>query len=159
MAKYTVEFKMAVLQELKAGKCSARKITMKYGISKNTLLSWAIKYDDSKERGLVHKPRKILPDIEKEQIIDSYYNANLTNAECIRQFGFTSSQIHRWEKELHGFKREKPQPTPNHRTPIKVFDVNTTLVKENERLRAEVDYLKKLNALVTEKVRREKGFK
>jgi transposase-like protein len=111
---------MAVLQELKAGACSARKITIKHGISKNTLLSWAIKYDDSKERALVHKPRKIIPDFEKEQIIDSYYNASLTNAECVRQFGFTSSQIHLWEKELHGFKREKHQPTPSQRTPKKV---------------------------------------
>ena len=41
------------------------------------------------------------------------------------------------------------------------FDKKTEedLIAENQRLRAEIDYLKKLNALVTERVQREKNHK
>ncbi len=41
------------------------------------------------------------------------------------------------------------------------FDKNAEedLIAENQRLRAEIDYLKKLNALVTERVQREKNHK
>jgi len=37
--------------------------------------------------------------------------------------------------------------------------VEEDLIAENQRLRAEIDYLKKLNALVTERVQREKKHK
>jgi transposase len=49
--------------------------------------------------------------------------------------------------------------TRKGRKPNLAKKVEEDLIAENQRLRAEIDYLKKLNALVTERVQREKKHK
>jgi transposase len=97
-------------------------------------------------------------------------NNNLGYNETAKRFGIRHKQIQDWERiyleegpeSLYIERRGRACSSTGVRKgrPPK-FDkkVEEDLIAENQRLRAEVDYLKKLNALVLEEERRDRRRK
>lgn len=100
----------------------------------------------------------------KQKAIETMYKEKLSYNETARQFGTDDKRIASWERiyleegpeglyiERRGRKSiGRPKKLPK--------EVEEDLLAEVQRLRAENAYLKKLNALVAERVRQEKKRK
>jgi len=107
----------------------------------------------------------------KKQVVEDVIKNKLSYPEAAKKFGVKSkTQVNRWERiyltegaqALLEERRGRTKGGKGNRTahPSKFSkEVETDLLEEVQRLRAENDYLKKLNALVDERVRREKNLK
>ena len=111
--------------------------------------------------------RKYSPEFKLSVIMDMREH-HLGFRETERRYNIQHSVIAKWERifseeGIDGFMRKskgrppKENETPKGRTPE--FDKKTEedLITENWRLRMENEYLKKLNALVQERIQRESG--
>jgi len=107
----------------------------------------------------------------KQKVIEDMRSDNLAYREAARKFGIPDHGIiMKWERI---YLEEGPEGlfierrgrasvdggTRKGRKPNLDKKVEEDLIAENQRLRAEIDYLKKLNALVTERVQRERKHK
>ena len=103
----------------------------------------------------------------KQMVVETMRKEKLSYEEAARRFGITGhSSIQRWERiyleegpeglyiERRGRSRKGGRPPKQMKA-----EVEEDLIAEVQRLRAENAYLKKLNALVTERVRRERSHK
>ena len=107
----------------------------------------------------------------KQQVVEDVMKNKLSYLEAARKHGVTNkTQVNRWERlyltegvqALYEERRGRTKGGIGNRTthPPKLSkEAEEDLLKEVQRLRAENDYLKKLNALVAERVRRENGHK
>ena len=90
---------------------------------------------------------------------------NLSYNETARRFDVNSHhRIQDWERIYltdgpEGFQIERRGRASKERTPKLNKQVEEDLIAENQRLRAEVDYLKNLDALVLKRVQQEKKRK
>ena len=101
----------------------------------------------------------------KIKVVETMRKEHLSYAETIRQFEIRSTtQVRRWEriyleegKEALLVERRgracSASGTQKGRRPKLDKKVEEDLIAENQRLRMEIDYLKKLNALVLEEER------
>lgn len=84
----------------------------------------------------------------------------LSYSETERQYGVARSRIRAWERiyleeGVEGLAVER-RGRKSTRRPVKLSkSVEEDLIAENQRLRAEVEYLKNLQALVLERERRQ----
>jgi transposase-like protein len=104
----------------------------------------------------------------KQMVVETIRNEKMSYREAERQFGLPDKRAADWERiyleegseGLYIERRGRPKasqgggPKPN-------FDkkLEEDLIAENQRLRAEVAYLKKLNALVLEEERKSRKRK
>lgn len=95
----------------------------------------------------------------KQEVIETMYRERLGLRETARRFEIYMSNVRAWERiyleegvqglyaNRQGRKSGKPKLDSS---------VEKDLIREVQRLRAENEYLKNLNALVSERVKREK---
>jgi len=101
----------------------------------------------------------------KQKVIEQMRNEQLSQRETARLYGIAHIQVQKWERiylELgaEGLYIERRGRGSTGRPPKQLDKkVEEDLIAEVQRLRAENDYLKKLNALVSERVQREKKLK
>ena len=104
----------------------------------------------------------------KQEVVETMRRDHLSYRDAARQFGITGKDmVANWERiyleeGIAGLciqRRVRTDSPKIGRKPKLDQKVEEDLIAENQRLRAEVDYLKKLNALVDERVRREKKLK
>ena len=103
----------------------------------------------------------------KQQVIEDMRQNRLAHKETARKYEIDNKQVRVWERiyleegpeGLYVERRGRASGPNTGRKPKLDKKVEEDLIAENQRLRAEVDYLKKLNALVDERVRREKNLK
>jgi transposase len=107
----------------------------------------------------------------KQKVVEDMRTHRLSYRETARKFGLPDHKmIIQWERiyleegseGLFVNRRGRANAdsgTQKGRKPKLDSKVEEDLIDENQRLRAEIDYLKKLNALVTERVQREKKHK
>ena len=111
--------------------------------------------------------RKYSPEFKISVIMDMREH-HLGFRETERKYNIQHSVIAKWErifleKGIDGFMREskdrppKENEAPKGRPPKLDKKTEEDLITENRRLRMENEYLKKLNALVQERIRRESG--
>ena len=101
----------------------------------------------------------------KKFVIETMRTENLSYNETSKRFDVNSHhRIQDWERIYltygpEGFQVERRGRASKERAPKLNKQVEEDLIAENQRLRAEVDYLKNLNALVLKRVQQEKKHK
>lgn len=106
----------------------------------------------------------------KIHVVETMQKEHLSYKEAERQFGLSHHRAKSWERiyleeGAEGLSIERrgracaANGTKKGRTPKLKKEVEEDLIAEVQRLRAENAYLKKLNALVAERVRQEKKLK
>jgi transposase len=99
----------------------------------------------------------------KQMVVEDLRKNHLSYSETMRKYGIAGkASIQNWERiyleeGIEGLYTDRRGRGSSGR-PAKQMTRQTEedLISENQRLRAENDYLKKLNALVSERVQREK---
>jgi transposase len=97
----------------------------------------------------------------KQKVVEGMREHGLSTREAAEKYGVDKTQVHRWERiyledGAQALYEERRGRKSTGRPPKLEKKVEEDLIAENQRLRAEVDYLKKLKALVLEEERRSK---
>ena len=100
----------------------------------------------------------------KIKVVETMHREKLSYRETARQFDIPNSRVTAWERiyleeGAEGLYVERRGRKSTGRSPKIKKEVEEDLIAEVQRLRAENAYLKKLNALVAERVRQEKKHK
>ncbi len=100
----------------------------------------------------------------KIMVVETMHKEGLSYRETDRRFELPANRASNWERIYleegkEGFYIERRGHKSTGRPPKLEKKVEEDLIAEVQRLRAENAYLKKLNALVTERVRQEKNHK
>ena len=108
------------------------------------------------------KPNKRYTPEFKIKVVETMHREKLSYRETARQFDISNSRVTAWERiyleeGAEGLYIERRGRKSTRRPPK--IKKEEDLIAEVQRLRAENAYLKKLNALVAERVRQEKKHK
>lgn len=163
MAKYDESFKLEIVQKYLAGKVGHKALAKQAGLSASQLRRWVATYQEHGSKGLRKKfshysaefKLNVLAQAKRQELSD-------TQAAVLFDLRGGGSAVSQWRRQydeggaqaLHPKPRGRPAKMPKPKlTPVapeQTHDMHTleTLRKENEALRAEVAYLKKLEALV-----------
>lgn len=158
MAKITLNQKLIAIQKYLDGKESFSSIGKSIGVRKKIVQTWVAFYKEYGVDGLTSTYTKY--SIEFKMDVLKYMSE--TGASCLEtavKFRIPSpSSIEVWRKKLEEHGIDALNPKKKGRPPMKKQKKNTyipgsqgALQAENERLRAENAYLKKLHALIQEK--------
>lgn len=113
-------------------------------------------------------PNKKYPGEFKQRAVEDMRSNGLSQYEIAEKYGITRSMIQNWERiyleegieslyvERRG-RAGKATGAQKGRKPSFDKKIEEDLIAENQRLRAENDYLKKLNALVQEEERKNRN--
>ena len=111
------------------------------------------------------KPNKRYTPEFKIKVVETMLKEKLSYCEAAREFDVSNHhRVADWERIYleegkEGFYVERRGRKSTGRPPKMKKEVEEDLIAEVQRLRAENAYLKKLNALVSERVRKEKNHK
>ena len=115
-------------------------------------------------RGNPGKPKKMYQGEFKQKVVEHMRKNNLSYREAGRLFEIKHDQVVAWERIYleegpEGLYIERRGIAKKDRKPKLEKSVEEDLIAENQRLRMENDYLKKLNALVQERQLQERKRK
>jgi len=170
MTKYILEFKLKLIQEIVETNRGPDYVGKKYGVSESIVRRWYKKHKQYGLEGLTHK-RKSYTGEFKESVLEYMKQNHLSLNETALYFKIPDvSTVMNWrnlaEKEgrssLYEERRGRHTPmTPKKKKIDKPLDPNSieALLEENEQLRMENAYLKKLRALVQQRQDQEAGKK
>lgn len=163
MARYDEKFKRAVVQEYLSGAGGYKALGGKYGVAASMVRQWVGYYRQRGDAGLRKKFSRYSARF-KLSVLKQMWRQELSCTQAALSFDLRGGGgvVSRWERQYHegGLDALEPKPrgrpkqmkAPSKPTPgaVSAPDTRTqeTLRKENEHLRAEVAYLKKLDALV-----------
>lgn len=163
MSKYDEEFKRRVVEDYLAGSSGGLKaVAKKHGVGKTTLEQWVEAYRQHGQDALVAPTRKARYTAEfKLSVLQRMGDEELSCQETRALFNLRGTHTVRdWERRYRegGLEALHPKPAPGRPRKMPTpppsqpeFDDSRSreeLLRENRRLRAEVDVLKKLDALV-----------
>ena len=164
MSKYSYEFKLKVINDMLDNHVGTDRAAKKYGISRENLRRWFKRYELYGIEGLLMKKGSYDGKF-KQNVVEYMHNNHLSCSETALRFGIPQdATVGRWERIYY---EEGPQALyEDRRGKIKNMsskprkkklskEVEEDLIAENQRLRMENEYLKKLNALVQERIKRE----
>lgn len=168
MSKYSYEEKLeAVLRVIEDG-MSLRDSAKILGTSKNPVSRWVKRYEMYGPEGLLIHNGTYTGEF-KQHVIEYMHKHCLSAVETAIQFKMPSEvQVLNWERiyyeegpealyiDKRGRKPKMSKETKPRKKQLKP-EVEEDLIKEVQRLRMENEYLKKLNALVQERIKRESG--
>lgn len=168
MSKLTREDKIEIYEQRKNGE-SIRVLSEFYGVRRDTVRYLVRLLDAHGPQILRSNKNRYYPPEFKEEIIDRTLFQNESIISIAIEIGLSSDgMIHNWIREYkkNGYnviekKRGRSSMTKpiNEKTERTVEEELETLKKKNQRLEAENEYLKKLNAVVKQRVEREKKKK
>lgn len=163
MIKYSNEFKLEVVKyciEEHHGRNDAAK---RFNIPSSTpIKEWIRKYKEHGPEGLLKQLNSSYSGDFKQSVVEYMHNNHLSATETAVHFRIQTPVVLKWERiyyeegpqalfeERRGRRRKMGSKKNN-----KVIDENEDLLEEIQRLRMENEYLKKLNALVQERIKRE----
>ncbi len=145
MKRYKTEFKLEVVESFLAGEGGAKLLARRWSVSESKIRTWVSHYRVHGIDGL--RPKRSAYSTQfKQQVLSHQDREKLSSRRNLDQDGRLSLGS---EKEGHpNMKRERRCAEPSS---IATPDPTQALREENERLRAEVAYLKKLQALIRSK--------
>ncbi len=163
MAKYSEAFKRKVVEEYRAGKAGYKALAKKYGLDHSMVRRWIHAFQSNGPAGLKRRKYQRYAAELKLTVLQRMWAENLSYRQAAAIFDIRSvAQIGLWERQYHseGLKGLAPKPKGRKKkmqtTPVtKLADspaqddhrTREQLLTELEHLRAEVAYLKKLEAL------------
>jgi transposase len=165
MTKYDERFKQRVVDEYLAGGIGAKELASRYGLAYSMVGRWVASYQAHGEAGLRKKYSHYNAQF-KRSVLEHMQREGLSCQQVGALFGIRNvSSVAQWARLYHegGLDALKPRQRGRHpmikpESPIQppkedAQDMRTRedLLKENEYLRAEVAYLKKLDALLQAK--------
>ena len=165
MRKYSKEFKLEVIKYCLEKCNSVYDACRKFNIPSATPIKrWIKRYEHYGIEGLT--PRKISYDGKFKQNVVEYMRDNhLSLEEASAKFGINNpTTLSKWERiyyeegpqALYEERRGKKKIMSSKQEKKKLSKkTEEDLIAENQRLRMENEYLKKLNALVQERIKRE----
>ena len=161
MSKYTKEFKLKVVKEYLKGNIGYPTLAKKYNVPKHEQVRrWVKRYQEHGIKGL--ERNKVSYDGNfKVSVVEYMHNNHLSLTETAAHFNLSGSPlIAKWERiyyeegpqALFGENRGRKGKMSSKPDKKKISkEVEEDLIAENQRLRMEVAYLKKLHALVQER--------
>jgi len=169
MAKYSDEQKLEVVMKVVEGKLSVAAAGSIIGACKGDVQKWVRLYQEHGIEGLLMKKGSYDGQFKLE-VIEYMHTNHISIRETAGKFGIPSHPtVAHWERIYYEEGREAlfrdnrgRKKMTGERKPRKAKldkKVEEDLIAENQRLRMENAYLKKLNALVQERVQRENGKK
>ena len=165
MSKYSNEFKLQVVKycidEQHGYTATANHFNMKQN---HTVLKWVRKYKEHGAVGLIKNTKKYDGKF-KQNVIEYMHSNHLSLTETAIKFNIGNHNVvGKWERIYYeegpqGLYIERRGRSKNMSSKPKKKNLNKEieedLIAENQRLRMENEYLKKLNALVQERIKRE----
>ena len=166
--KYNFNFKLRLVTIIQQGKDSIGGLSKSEGLDKSSLKFWVKLYEYYGEQGLRGVAQKSFTIEEKIAIIQEYQQSGLSLMyTCVKYRISNPSVLSKWNNKFqrNGFSglqetRGRPRKTNTSNKMIKkttIPGIKSSMSEveklriENEYLRAEIDYLKKLEALAQSK--------
>lgn len=158
MSKYSTELKLEAIEAWKERILSTNEIINKYNISHQTLRRWIYEYNSDGVDGIVRKPTNSTYTGEfKQTVVEDMRKNGLSQSETSRKYSIGRSQVQQWERIyledgvewLYVDKRGRAFNSINAK-PKNILNKNVEedLITENQHLRMENEYFKKLNVLI-----------
>jgi len=159
--KHTAEFKLQIIKNNYRGD-SIRYLSGKWNISTSLIRKWIDHHHSNGAKGLLARNRVYHTKEFKLKVVKAYIEKRLSLRECCMQFNIAAQcTVSSWAKKyeqlgLDGLIVQKGRPAIMRKDkPVskkaKPLTRLEELEKENLYLRAEIDFLKKLDALTLEK--------
>ena len=166
MSKYTTQFKLSVVQQYLVGEAGIKTIASKNSIDQAMFRRWVALFRQHGESGLTPKYSHYDAAF-KLSVLQHMWDNHLSQKEtaayfairspgCLTQWAtqYRAGGIAALEPAAKGRKKSPMPATENNATPAPIDDETRSreeLIAENQRLRLEVAYIKKYNALVQAK--------
>jgi transposase len=163
MKKYETEFKLKLVKSFLAGDGGAKLLARQWSVPEEKIRTWVSHYRLHGIDGLLPKHSRYSAEF-KLQVLSRQDREQLSSRQVAAIYDIRNpNQVVTWRRKLDeggveafgvreqqhcSMKKERRCPAPPSTT---VTDSVQALREENERLRAEVAYLKKLQALIRSK--------
>lgn len=162
MEKYKTEFKLQVVTSFLSGEGGAKLLARLYSVPEEKIRTWVSRY---RLHGIdALRPKRSAYSVEfKQQVLSHQDREQLSSRRVAAIYDIRNpNQVVVWRRSLkqggsEGLENTMPMPErkPEQRrsAPLQTAIPESTdaLCEENERLRAEVAYLKKVHALIRAK--------
>jgi transposase len=174
MAKFTYEQRLKAVMDVVEKHMSCRAVAKLIGCHHEVVRNWVKRYEQFGVEGLTLKHGTYAGEF-KQHVVEYMHENHLSIFETAVLFGIPSNRaLGKWERiyyeegpqalhrENRGRKKNMPSDKPKKEKISKERlnkESQENLIAEIERLRMENAYLKKLNALVQERIARENGKK
>ena len=164
MAKYSLEFKQKLVKYCLEGH-STEGTARKFGMPSSTpLKEWIKKYQEHGIEGLIKQKKSSYSGEFKQNVVEYMHSNHLSATEAAIHFRVQTPVVLKWERIYYEegpqslyIERRGRSKNMSSKPKKKKIDkkVEEDLIAEVQHLRMENEYLKKLNALVQERIKRE----
>lgn len=164
MSKYSNEFKLEVVTYYLNNNCGWNYVANHFNIPAwTTVRKWVRKYNEHGPKGLVKNFKSSYSGEFKQNVIEYMHTNHLSAKQTAAYFNLDENRPIIWERiyyeegpqALYEERRGRPRNMSSKPRKKKNVHKNEDLLEEVQRLRMENEYLKKLNALVQERIKRE----
>ena len=164
MSKYSKEFKLKVVEYCIKQHHGYNDAAKHFNIPGSTpILEWVRKYKERGPEGLLRNQKSSYDGQFKQNVVEYMHNNHLSATETAIKFNLGNHDVvGKWERIYYEegpqalYKERRGRPRKMSSKPKKKkLDNEEDLIEEVQRLRMENEYLKKLNALVQERIKRE----
>ena len=165
MSKYSYEFKLEVVKYYLENNCGYKNTAKHFKVAATPVLKWIKRYEMHGDSGLIKSQIKSYNGDFKKNVIEYMHGNHLSATETANYFKLAGADVVlRWERiyyeegpqglyiERRG-RTKRMSSKSNKKKLDKKYEKD--LLAEVEQLRMENEYLKKLNALVQERIKRE----
>ena len=165
MSKYSEEFKLEVVNYYLNNCYGFEYVAKQFEIPAwTTIRKWVRKYQEHGYGGLIKNPQTSYSGEFKQNVIEYMHTNHLSCLETAIYFNLAGDYVvSKWERiyyeegpqSLYIERRGRSKKMSSKQKKKLSKEVEEDLIAENQRLRMENEYLKKLNALVQERIKRE----
>ena len=164
MSKYSSKFKLKVVKYYLEKNVGYQTTANHFGVAYSPVVRWVRKYKEHGYAGLLKNKKSSYSGEFKQHVVEYMHNNHLSCNETAVHFNLSEDYIvSKWEHICYEegpqalYRERRGRPKKMSSKPIKKKNVNENkdLLEEVQRLRMENEYLKKLNALVQERIKRE----